>query len=434
MRTDELLVHSEGVLDTADIEPLHDMRVATRRLRAALEVFEPCFPRKRYLRVLREVKALADALGERRDRDVTLAALEGFASGLEPADRPGVESLVERMRAEQAEANEALAPRGRRRSGSERLAGRLRKLAAAADGAMKAQRVRKLDPDGPLVDNAARIVATRLDEVRALGSAALDTDAATDQHDLRIAAKRLRYVLELTGDCFGDAADAARLQRPRHPGRARRAARLRRDAAADRGARRGAARRGRAGDPRTRRRGDRPRPGARRRARRTGPPTAGSRCSSVERRRSARTARSAFVELWAELEERDAGSGSIMRSSAPSTRRVSAALPRAGRARRHGAWSARSARSAPPPSAPAWRPRSSTGPAASASGSAVGSRPIRVSKLGRRGRDAERAPGCEPARDRRRERDRRAGGGRRLHPRRGRGRRSVLPQGWQRGL
>ena len=76
---------------------------------------------------------------------------------------------------------------------------------------MKAQRVRKLDPDGPLLDNAARIVATRLGEVRDLGSAALDSDAADDHHDLRIAAKRLRYVLELFGDRFGDEADAARL-------------------------------------------------------------------------------------------------------------------------------------------------------------------------------------------------------------------------------
>lgn len=132
LRTDEVLVHSEGVLGITEIEPLHAMRVATRRLRAALEAFEPCFPRKRYRRVLREVKDLADALGERRDRDVTLAALDGFATGLEPADRPGVESLIERVRAEQAEANEVLAPQVTPER-LEQLARRLRKLAAAAE-------------------------------------------------------------------------------------------------------------------------------------------------------------------------------------------------------------------------------------------------------------------------------------------------------------
>ena len=40
--------HADGVLDTSDIERVHDMRVATRRLRAVLEVYAPCFPRKRH--------------------------------------------------------------------------------------------------------------------------------------------------------------------------------------------------------------------------------------------------------------------------------------------------------------------------------------------------------------------------------------------------
>ena len=55
------------------------MRVATRRLRAALEVFGPASRPSRLKQVLAEVKALADALGERRDRDVAIAALGSFA-------------------------------------------------------------------------------------------------------------------------------------------------------------------------------------------------------------------------------------------------------------------------------------------------------------------------------------------------------------------
>ena len=75
---------------------------------------------------------------------------------------------------------------------------------------MKAKRVRKLDPEAPLVVNAARIVRTRLDELRSFTPGALQPDHATEQHDLRIAAKRLRYVLEATGFCFGAPADTAR--------------------------------------------------------------------------------------------------------------------------------------------------------------------------------------------------------------------------------
>ena len=76
VRTGELFESAAGVLDTRDIELVHDMRVATRRLRAVLEIFAPCFPRKACKAVLRDVKALADALGERRDPDVQIEALE----------------------------------------------------------------------------------------------------------------------------------------------------------------------------------------------------------------------------------------------------------------------------------------------------------------------------------------------------------------------
>jgi CHAD domain-containing protein len=118
VRAQEVADHSAGVLDTSDIENVHDMRVATRRLRAALEVFEACFPRKAHRAALREVKSLADALGERRDRDVAIASLGSFAAKLSAPDRRGVESLVEALRLEQSEANEELRPH----VGAERLA------------------------------------------------------------------------------------------------------------------------------------------------------------------------------------------------------------------------------------------------------------------------------------------------------------------------
>ncbi len=75
---------------------------------------------------------------------------------------------------------------------------------------MKARRVDGLDPGGQLQPNVARIVAVRLDELRGFGSAALAAEAAEAQHDMRIAAKRLRYVLELFAPCLGEEADAAR--------------------------------------------------------------------------------------------------------------------------------------------------------------------------------------------------------------------------------
>lgn len=79
---------------------------------------------------------------------------------------------------------------------------------------MKARGVQGLDPEAPLRPNATRIVRTRLGELRSLAEAALEPTASTAQHDARIAAKRLRYALEIVETCFGqDAAAARRLAR-----------------------------------------------------------------------------------------------------------------------------------------------------------------------------------------------------------------------------
>jgi CHAD domain-containing protein len=60
------------------------------------------------------------------------------------------------------------------------------------------------------VPNVARIVSVRLDELRDLADAALSPEASEAQHNLRIAAKRLRYVLEIFESCLGEEAKAAR--------------------------------------------------------------------------------------------------------------------------------------------------------------------------------------------------------------------------------
>ena len=76
---------------------------------------------------------------------------------------------------------------------------------------MKARKVEGLKPGRPLRLNAARIVAMRLDELRGLADEALEPGAERAQHDMRIAAKRLRYVLEIVESCFAPDGEPARL-------------------------------------------------------------------------------------------------------------------------------------------------------------------------------------------------------------------------------
>lgn len=76
---------------------------------------------------------------------------------------------------------------------------------------MKARKVKGLDPDGTLLENARRIAEVRLDELYGFVPRALDPDEVVALHDMRIAAKRLRYVFEVTEPALGRlAADGAR--------------------------------------------------------------------------------------------------------------------------------------------------------------------------------------------------------------------------------
>jgi len=74
---------------------------------------------------------------------------------------------------------------------------------------VKARKVKGLDPAAPLGDNAERIVRVRLDELTSFMPQAADAEEVVALHDMRIAAKRLRYVLEVTGSCFGPYAETA---------------------------------------------------------------------------------------------------------------------------------------------------------------------------------------------------------------------------------
>jgi hypothetical protein len=74
---------------------------------------------------------------------------------------------------------------------------------------VKARKVKGLEPAEPLADNAERIVRVRLDEMSGFMPQAADPSEVVALHDMRIAAKRLRYILEITAPIFGDYASTA---------------------------------------------------------------------------------------------------------------------------------------------------------------------------------------------------------------------------------
>jgi CHAD domain-containing protein len=78
---------------------------------------------------------------------------------------------------------------------------------------VKARKVKGLDPERSLRFNAERIVAVRLEELRDYSREALEPGAEDAQHDMRIAAKRLRYALEIVEPCLGGSGPAGSVRK-----------------------------------------------------------------------------------------------------------------------------------------------------------------------------------------------------------------------------
>jgi hypothetical protein len=91
-------------LEGTDIEGVHDVRVASRRLRAAMDIAAPAFPKSWYRPLHRTAKDITSTLGEVRDRDVLLEALHAERDTAPLTERPGIDRLIARVEGERASA------------------------------------------------------------------------------------------------------------------------------------------------------------------------------------------------------------------------------------------------------------------------------------------------------------------------------------------
>ncbi len=95
-RHQETFSYESGTIKGADPEALHDMRVAARRLRAVIQIFRICFPKKKYKKHDARLQALIRSLGAVREHDVFLASLTNYKKTLEPRDHKVIDLLIAR--------------------------------------------------------------------------------------------------------------------------------------------------------------------------------------------------------------------------------------------------------------------------------------------------------------------------------------------------
>jgi CHAD domain-containing protein len=178
-----ILAHDPGTRLGRDPEDLHQMRVATRRVRALLRAGRPLADLSQWGEVRLELAWLGDVLGQVRDLDVLIDQLERQASEFEPADRRSAGRLIDLLRADRDAAREALLS-ALRSDRYLRLLDRIEERLSAT----------------PLPTSPISLREVAGDEfrklrkaVRALGKQ--PTDAAL--HATRIRGKRARYAAEL---------------------------------------------------------------------------------------------------------------------------------------------------------------------------------------------------------------------------------------------
>src|ERR1700730_17806281 len=199
LRLDEMCSRRDHALDWNDPEGVHDMRVASRRLRGALRDFLPYLRKRPLFPCLGEIKTIARALGRVRDYDVAILGLEKTATNAPPEVAKGILSFAKfrgagleewRLKLTQALNAEALADLKLRFSKS---------LDAALLPAQRRKTSRALAaaPSPTYRDVGRSVVLRRLGEFEELSKSFYHPLQVKPLHDLRIAAKHLRYALEL---------------------------------------------------------------------------------------------------------------------------------------------------------------------------------------------------------------------------------------------
>jgi len=193
----KLLAAERDVRADRAIESVHALRVASRRLRAALRLLEPVSGRGELRPHVKAIRRLAQVAGAVRDRDVLLADLEARAGGMPEALRPGLDELCAGLRAARAAAHRELI--GLLDGGAHADFTRgFAALISRRDGWDDSVRVR---------DIAGSTLWRHYEDLRAFDRGGLPDDPE-ELHTMRIAGKRLRYLVELFADTFGARAAA----------------------------------------------------------------------------------------------------------------------------------------------------------------------------------------------------------------------------------
>ncbi len=201
----EMLSHEKGTRSGEDIEELHDMRVATRRMRAAFEVFQDAFRSKALKPHLRGLRATGRALGHVRDLDVFMEKAYKYLENIPEEQRHGLDPLLEDWKSQRDQArSEMLAYLN---SEEYQVFKQEFNLFLQTPGAGDKPLSEGLPLPSRVCEVAPVLIYSRMAAVRAF-DAILENAAVEQMHALRIEFKKLRYTVEFFREVLGEEAKA----------------------------------------------------------------------------------------------------------------------------------------------------------------------------------------------------------------------------------
>lgn len=103
----EMMSHKTGAIEGADIEFVHDMRVASRRLRAAMDNFADCFQKEPFKKHYKQIRTITRTMGSVRDLDVQITHFQNQLPTLSEIEQRDIQGLIEHL---QQQRNEARKP------------------------------------------------------------------------------------------------------------------------------------------------------------------------------------------------------------------------------------------------------------------------------------------------------------------------------------
>ena len=190
-----------AALTFEDPDGVHDMRVASRRLRSALKDLRPFVLKGALKKIEEKITEIADALGAVRDQDVLIEILEKLLTRC-PADvAPGIRSLVDERKERRRIGREALRILLSSRQ-FEDLSPEFEQEIERATVIKSEKKSRGDDQPGTFREMGVRILFDRISELNELSANLFEPFRRKRLHRLRIAAKRLRYSLQLFADCL----------------------------------------------------------------------------------------------------------------------------------------------------------------------------------------------------------------------------------------